>query len=129
MSDEKKHKSGFALLKEKLAKAEAENKELRAAVEKSQTAYMELTRTSRENMKKVQDNRDEWKKDAEAKQTIIEKQGTKISQLSGDLSNAQSEAREYRSKFEEAVRRMGWLRRLWYGYDIPQFTNEDHWHD
>lgn len=129
MADEKKHKSGFALLKEKLAKVEAENKELRAAVEKSQTAYLELTRTSKENIKKVQDNRDEWKKDAEAKQTTIEKQSAKISQLSGDLSNAQSDARDYRNKFEEAVRRMGWLRRFIYGYNFPQFTDEDHWHN
>lgn len=78
---------------------------------------------------KLKEEKEEVERRAKDSDEIIRKQGTKISNLTADLANAQSEAREYRSKFEEAVRRMGWLRRLWYGYDIPQFTNEDHWHD
>lgn len=78
---------------------------------------------------KLKEEKEEVERRAKDSDETIRKQGTKISELSGDLANAQSEAREYRSKFEEAVRRMGWLRRLWYGYNIPQFTNEDHWHD
>lgn len=78
---------------------------------------------------KLKEEKEEVERRAKDSDENIRKQGTKISELSGDLANAQSEAREYRSKFEEAVRRMGWLRRFVYGYNFPQFTDEDHWHD
>lgn len=78
---------------------------------------------------KLKEEKEEVERREKDSDETIRKQGKKISELSGDLANAQSEAREYRSKFEKAVRRMGWLRRLLYGYDIPQFTNEDHWHN
>lgn len=78
---------------------------------------------------KLKAEKEEVERRAKDSDETIRKQGTKISNLTADLANAQSEAREYRSKFEEAVRRMGWLRRWWYGYDRPQFTDEDHWHD
>ena len=133
-TEKKKHKSGFALLKEKLAKAEAENKELRAAVEKSQTAYLELTRTSKENMKKVQDNRDEWKKDAEAKQTTIEQQSRKISQLTADLHNSETLrllADAAHSKKEgEMLRAMGPIRRWWWNlHHLPTFKEDERWNE
>ena len=133
-TEKKKHKSGFALLKEKLAKAEAENKELRAAVEKSQTAYLELTRTSKENIKKVQDNRDEWKKDAEAKQTTIEQQSRKISQLTADLHNSETlrlNADAAHSKKEgEMLRAMGPIRRWWWNlHHLPTFKEDERWNE
>lgn len=133
-TEKKKHKSGFALLKEKLAKAEAENKELRAAVEKSQTAYLELTRTSKENIKKVQDNRNEWKKDAEAKQTTIEQQSRKISQLTADLHSSETlrlNADAAHSKKEgEMLRAMGPIRRWWWNlHHLPTFKEDERWNE
>ena len=104
----KHRKGGTDYAKEKLAKAETKIKELEEQLELKRRVY---------------------NKNLNEKEDTIRKQGSKISELSGDLVNAQSEAREYRSKFEEAVRRMGWLRRWWYEYDRPQFTDEDHWHD
>ena len=118
MADEKKHKSGFALLKEKLAKAEAEKtklQDLKTAADKFAEEWKNRYFKKKEEL-------------TEAENTIV-KQSTKISQLSGDLSNAQSDARDYRRKYEEAVSRMGWLRRMWYGYNGPQFTDEDHWNE
>lgn len=114
----KKHKhrkGGTEYAKEKLAKAEAKVKTL-----ESQLANVkeEARRTKYELEKKNKEQEE-----------TIRKQGTKISELTGDLANAQSAAREYRRKFEEAVHRMGWLRRLWYKYDRPQFTDEDTWHN
>lgn len=118
MSSEKKHKSGFTLLKEKLAKVEVEK------------AKLQDLKTASDKFAEEWKNRYFKKKEelAEAEATI-KKQSAKISQLSGDLSNAQSDARDYRRKYEEAVSRMGWLRRFIYGYNVPQFTDEDHWHD
>lgn len=115
---EKKPKNGFDRLKVKYAKLKEENdtlKDLKTAADKFADEWKRRY--------------DKKKEELETAEATINKQASKISELSGDLANTQSEAREYRSKFEEAVRRMGWLRRLWYGYDIPQFTNEDHWHD
>lgn len=111
----KHRKGGTDYAKEKLAKSEAKVMTLESQLANSKE---EARRTKYELEKKIKEH-DE----------TIRKQGTKISELSGDLANAKSEAREYRSKFEEAVRRMGWLRRWWYGYDRPQFTDEDYWHD
>lgn len=126
---EKKHKGGYELLKEKYDKVK------RISDEKDK-CYAELKEKYGELRLQVDCPSKSWKGIAEARQKkineqaeIIRQQGIKISELSGDLANAQSEAREYRSKFEKAVRRMGWLRRWWYEYDRPQFTDEDHWHD
>lgn len=121
----KHRKGGTDYAKEKLAKAEAEKAKLQEQLAQAlsernnYSAQLDRAKTEIHNLKI----------DCNGKQSTIEKQGSKISELSGDLANAQSEAREYRSKFEEAVRRMGWLRRWWYEYDRPQFTDEDHWHD
>lgn len=78
---------------------------------------------------KLKAEKEEIERRAKDSDETIRQQGTKISSLTADLANAQGEAREYRNKFEEAVRRMGGFRRFIYGYSIPQFTNEDHWHD
>ena len=104
----KHRKGGTDYAKEKLAKAEAKIKELEGQLELKRKVY---------------------NKELGEKNETIRKQGTKISTLTADLANAQGEAREYRNKFEEAVRRMGGFRRFIYGYNIPQFTDEDRWHD
>ena len=92
MSDEKKHKSGFTLLKEKYAKLEKE--------------------------------RDEWKKDAEDKQVTIKKQGTKISQQAKELNDAAGKIYYTTRQRDEAIRRMGTLRRWWYGYKYPHSASD-----
>ena len=115
---EKKPNGGYSRLKVKYAKLKAENdtlKDLKTAADKFADEWKRRY--------------DKKKEELETAEDTINKQASKISELSGDLANAQSEAREYRSKFEEAVRRMGWLRRFIYGYNFPQFTDEDHWHD
>ena len=78
---------------------------------------------------KLKAEKEEIERRAKDSDETIRQQGTKISTLTADLANAQGEAREYRNKFEEAVRRMGGFRRFIYGYNIPQFTDEDRWHD
>lgn len=133
-TEKKKHKSGFTLLKEKLAKAESENKELLAAVEKSQTAYLELTRTSKENIKKMQDNRDEWKKSAEAKQTTIDQQSRKISQLTADLHRSETlrinADAAHSKKEDEMLRAMGPIRRWWWNlHHLPTFKEDERWNE
>lgn len=108
MDNEKKHKSGFALPKEKQAKAESQIQTLESQLSSKKE---ELRRTKYEL------------------QTTIEQQSRKIQGYEEDLTNAQSAAREYRRQAEEAIRRMGWLRRLWYGYNIPKFSDDDQWND
>ena len=104
----KHRKGGTDYAKEKLAKAEAKIKELEEQLELKRRVY---------------------NKNLNEKSETIRKQGTKISDLSGELTNAKGLARDYRRQFEEAVRRMGGFRRFIYGYNFPQFTDEDHWHD
>lgn len=126
---EKKPKNGFDRLKKKYAMLLETHKE-EMAKGREQLSQMEAERNNAHSF--AQKWRQESLKKQEELQTAeetIRKQGTKISTLTADLANARGEAREYRNKFEEAVRRMGWLRRWWYGYSIPQFTDEDHWHD
>lgn len=111
----KHRKGGTDYAKEKLAKAEA----------KVMTLESQLANAKEEARR----TKHELEKNLNEKEDTIRKQGSKISELSGDLANAQSEAREYRSKFEKAVHRMGWLRRFIYGYNVPKFTDEDHWNE
>lgn len=112
---EKKPKNGFDRLKIKYAKLKAEKEALEAKITELEGKANAAT--------------EQHSKDIREKDETIRQQGTKISTLTADLANAQGEAREYRNKFEEAVRRMGWLRRFIYGYNFPQFTDEDHWHN
>lgn len=121
----KHRKGGTDYAKEKLAKAEAEKAKLQNQLAQ---ALSERNNYSAQ-LDRAKNEIHNLKIDCNGKQSTIEKQGTKISTLTADLANAQGEAREYRNKFEEAVRRMGGFRRFIYGYNIPQFTDEDHWHD
>lgn len=148
MADEKKHKSGFALLKEKLAKAEAKNAELQKEKEI-------LVQTAQDNYCRVEKERDELKekltdvinekdsfaddckrlyKDAEAKQTTIEQQSRKISQLTADLHSSETlrlNADAAHSKKEgEMLRAMGPIRRWWWNlHHLPTFKEDERWNE
>lgn len=111
----KHRKGGTDYAKEKLAKAEAKVMTLESQLT---NAKEEARRTKYELEKKLNEEKE-----------TVRKQGTKISELTAEIANLRGTARDYRCKFEEAVRRMGWLRRFIYGYNFPQFTEEDHWHE
>ena len=68
METEKKPKSGFARLKVKYEKLEAENKELKEALSKAQVAHVEYSRKTAEELKKVETNRNYWKEAYDKKQ-------------------------------------------------------------
>lgn len=68
METEKKPKSGFARLKVKYEKLEAENKELKEALSKAQVAHVEYSRKTAEDLKKVETNRNYWKNAYDKKQ-------------------------------------------------------------
>lgn len=100
--EKKKHKSGFALLKEKYAKLEKE--------------------------------RDKWKKDAEAKQSTIEQQSRKISQLTADFmvaqGNLEAADREHERKLKEMYDHMGWFKRMtWDWHHAPTFKEDERWNE
>lgn len=61
---------------------------------------------------------------AEDQQKIIEQQGSRISELTAELANAKSDINEYKRQRDKAVECMGPMRRLWYGFNTPEF-NED----
>lgn len=115
MENEKKPKNGFDRLKIKYTKLKAEKEDLQAKL------------TELEN--KVKAAAEDHNKDIREKESDLSKQSAKIQGYEEDLANAQSAAREYRRQAEEAIRRMGWLRRLWYGYNIPKFSDDDQWND
>jgi len=121
----KHRKGGTDYAKEKLAKAEAKIKEL----EKQLNVEVAEHQALEEKYGKMIKDRTEISETIREKAETIRKQATKISELTAEIANLRGTARDYRHKFEEAVRRMGWLRRWWYEYDRPQFTDEDHWHD
>jgi len=173
MADEKKHKSGFALLKEKLAKAEAELAQAESA-RNNYSAQLDRSRTDVHNLnievnelkekiaklekkledvksdhseellrndrcweyklKEIEKERDEWKKDAEAKQTTIDQQSRKISQLTADLHNSETlrlNADAAHSKKEgEMLRAMGPIRRWWWNlHHLPTFKEDERWNE
>lgn len=128
----KKHKhrkGGTDYAKEKLAKAEAKIKELEkqlnVEVAEHQSLEDKYEKLRKELIRTTQDGHKQYNEQQES----IHKQAAKISELTAEIANLRGTARDYRRKYEEAVRRMGWLRRWWYEYDRPQFTDEDHWHD
>lgn len=115
---EKKPNGGYSRLKVKYAKLKAENdtlKDLKTAADKFADEWKRRY--------------DKKKEELETAEATISKQGSKISQLSAELNDAVGEIYSTTRQRDEAVRRMGWLRRWWYGYNIPQFTDEDSWHD
>ena len=71
-TEKKKHKSGFTLLKEKLAKAEAKNAELQKEKEI-------LVQTAQDNYCRVEKERDEWKAKYEGKSSPIFRAYEKLS--------------------------------------------------
>lgn len=147
-TEKKKHKSGFALLKEKLAKAEAKNAELQkekeilvqtaqnnyCRVEKERDEWKAKYDILNERHKTLLIDRDKWKKDAEAKQTTIDQQSRKISQLTADLHSSETlrlNADAAHSKKEgEMLRAMGPIRRWWWNlHHLPTFKEDERWNE
>lgn len=112
-TEKKKHKSGFALLKEKLAKAEAQIQTLESQLSSKKE---ELRRAKYEL------------------QTIIEQQSRKISQLTADLHRYETlrlNADAAHSKKEgEMLRAMGPIRRWWWNlHHLPTFKEDERWNE
>ena len=147
-TEKKKHKSGFALLKEKLAKAEAKiaelQKEKEILVQTAQDNYCRVEKerddwkakydSLNERHKTLLIDHDEWKKDAEAKQTTIDQQSRKISQLTADLHSSETlrlNADAAHSKKEgEMLRAMGPIRRWWWNlHHLPTFKEDERWNE
>ena len=147
-TEKKKHKSGFALLKEKLAKAEAKNAELQkekeifvqtaqdnyCRVEKERDDWKAKYDSLNERHKTLLIDRDEWKKDAEAKQTTIEQQSRKISQLTADLHSSETlrlnDDAAHSKKEGEMLRAMGPIRRWWWNlHHLPTFKEDERWNE
>lgn len=145
---EKKHKGGYELLKEKLAKAEAKNAELQkekeilvqtaqdnyCRVEKERDDWKAKYDSHNERHKTLLIDRDEWKKDAETKQATIEQQSRKISQLTADLKVAQGNLkatdREHERQLKEMYDHMGWFKRMtWDWHHAPTFKEDERWNE
>lgn len=124
---EKKHKGGYELLKEKYAKLEKERNRLKEVLS------MQIA-PDFETFKRVERERDEWKKDAEAKQVTIEQQSRKISQLTADLKVAQGNLeatdREHERQLNAMYDHMGWFKRMtWDWHHAPTFMEDERWNE
>ena len=126
----KKHNGGY-YLKEKIAKLEAE-----MAAKDQRIAGLTLNVESEVKKAKqsAEAERDEWKKDAEAKQTTIEQQSRKISQLTADLKVAQDNLkatnREYERQLKAMYDHMGWFKRMtWDWHHAPTFKEDERWNE
>lgn len=124
---EKKHKGGYELLKEKYAKLEKERDKLKRELS------MQIA-PNFETFKRVERERDEWKKDAEAKQVTIEQQSRKISQLTADLKVAQGNLeatdREHERQLTAMYNHMGWFKRMtWDWHHAPTFKEDERWNE
>ena len=124
---EKKHKGGYELLKEKLAKAEAKNAELQKdldfALEKHKQERNELKLAFHKAVDEVK----------EAK-TTIDQQSRKISQLTADLKVAQGNLeatdREHKRQLTAMYDHMGWLKRMtWDWHHAPTFMEDERWNE
>ena len=148
MADEKKHKSGFALLKEKLAKAEAKINELekqlnvevaehQALEDKYEKLREELIRTTQDGHKQYNEQQDTvrgFSKKIDELQTTIDQQSRKISQLTADLHSSETlrlNADAAHSKKEgEMLRAMGPIRRWWWNvHHLPTFKEDERWNE
>lgn len=112
-TEKKKHKSGFALLKEKLAKAEAQIQTLESQLSSKKE---ELRRTKYEL------------------QTTIDQQSRKISQLTADLrvaqGNLEASDREHERQLKEMYDHMGWFKRMtWDWHHTPTFKEDERWNE
>lgn len=88
----------------------------------------------KEKYAKLEKERDEWKKDAEAKQTTIDQQSRKISQLTADLKVAQGNLeatdREHERQLKEMYDHMGWFKRMtWDWHHAPTFKEDERWNE
>lgn len=82
----------------------------------------------------LEKERDDWKKDAEAKQVTIEQQSHKISQLTADLKVAQGSLeateREHEHQLKEMYDHMGWFKRMtWDWHHAPTFKEDERWNE
>lgn len=123
MADEKKHKSGFALLKEKLAKAEAKIAQLQELKEATQKFCDEY-------QKRYHQKSDEL----DNAETTIEQQSRKISQLTADLKVAQGNLeatdREHERQLKAMYDHMGWFKRMtWDWHHAPTFKEDERWNE
>ena len=140
----KHRKGGTDYAKEKLAKAENKTlKDLKTAADKFADEWKrrydkkkEELETAEAKIEELEAQIEEANKKASESQKrsvsddrTINQQAAKISELTAEIANLRGTARDYRCQFEQAVRRMGGFRRFIYGYNIPQFTDEDSWHD
>lgn len=97
-TEKKKHKSGFALLKEKLVKAEAKNAELQKEKEI-------LVQTAQDNYCRVEKERDEWKAKYKQKfRECIELQNNKVNSHD-DLMNVMRERDKWREECQKCIDR------------------------
>ena len=109
---QRKHrKGGTDYAKEKLAKAEAEKAKLQEQLAQALSernnfsAQLDRAKTEIHNLKI----------DCKEKQSTIEKQGTKISDLSARLSVAQGNEEEWKRKYNEAIAHVPFWRKWLHG--------------
>lgn len=119
----KHRKGGTDYAKEKLAKAEAENKTLKDL------------KTTADKFAEEWKNRYFKKKEelAEA-ETTIEQQSRKISQLTADLKVAQGNLeatdREHKRQLKAMYDHMGWFKRMtWDRHHAPTFKEDEQWNE
>ena len=107
----KHRKGGTDYAKEKLAKAEAENKTLKD-IKTAADKFAEEWKNRYFNKKKELDTADAKIKEHEE---TIRKQGSKISDLSARLSVAQGNEEEWKRKYNEAIAHVPFWRRWLHG--------------
>lgn len=134
MADEKKHKSGFALLKEKLAKAEAKinelEQQLNVEVAEHQALEDKYEKLREELIRTTQDGHKQYNEQQES----IEQQSRKISQLTADLKvaqgNLEATEREHERQLKAMYDHMGWFKRMtWDWHHAPTFKEDERWNE
>ena len=129
-TEKKKHKSGFTLLKEKLAKAEAENKELQKKFNEERERY---NFTQEECDRKDKRLTEEIVRANKAEATI-DQQSLKIRKLTAELKlaqgNLEATAREHERQLKAMYDHMGWFKRMtWNWHHAPTFKEDERWHE
>lgn len=135
-TEKKKKRNGGYYLKEKIAKLEAENKELQNLKEASDK-FAELWKNKYHGLNERHEtllvDRDAWKKDAEAKQKDIEAQGRKISQLTADLKvvtgNLEATKLESSRQLNEMYKALGWFRQWIWDWKHPVLGENETWNN
>ena len=126
-TEKKKHKSGFTLLKEKLAKAEAKNADL----QKDLDFALEKHKQERNELKLAFQKAADELKEAEA---TIEQQSRKISQLTAELKvaqgNLEATSRKHERQLKAMYDHMGWFKRMtWDWHHAPTFKEDERWNE